>query len=1090
MRKFLTLLTVLVLASVLAFPQTKTVTGKITDQNGQPVPFATVRIKGTKQGVSANAEGDYSIKADPSQTLQVSGTGINGQEFVVTSAGVMNLLVTRRNEDLAEVVVTTALGIKRNKNLLPYSAQTVGGDEVTKTRGDNFVSALSGKVSGLEIRQANTLGGSTNVVLRGYKSLVGNNQALFVIDGTPFDNSNTTNTGAVASRGGYDYGSAAADINPDDIESINILKGAAATALYGSRAANGVILITTKKGRKGALGISINSGVSVGKVDKSTFPTYQHTYGANYGSANGYGSADGNFLSFDVNGDGIDDLVTPTTEDASWGAKFDPNLQVYQWDAFDKSSPYFLKSRPWVAAANDPTTYFETPVSFNNSVVVDGGSDKGTFKLGYTKNNDKGILPNSQINKDLINLVTTYKITDRLTAGVNINFSQVRGLGRYGTGYDAKNPMTNFRQWWETNVDIKELKAAYFRTKQNVTWNWSDPASLGFSSPAYWDNPYWDRYENYENDSRSRYYGNVNLNYKITDWLSLMGRVGLDSYDEVQEERVAIGSIASTIGNVSTNPPTSGYSRFNRSFRETNYDLLLNFDKNIGKNFNLKALLGGNVRQTNISSILSVTNGGLVIPGIYALGNSVNPITAPQENDTRVEVDGIFAGATLTWKDMLTLDVTERRDKSSTLPSFNNTYYYPSVAGGFIFSKLLDDQPWLSYGKLRANYAQVGSSAPALSLKDTYVHDQQGAATNFGSAPIFSVPSTKNNANLKPELSKSYELGLEMSFFKSRVGFDVSYYNTKSIDQIVPAAVSNATGYSYEYVNAGDVRNKGVEVSLNAAPVKTRDFSWNLVLNWSKNTSKVISLNNGSKNLLVQDFGIVTSNATVGLPYGTIRGTNFVYTGGKKTVDADGYYEISDNANDVIGNINPDWIGGVSNSFRYKSIALSFLIDVRQGGKVFSLDQYYGLATGLYPETAGNNDLGKPVRNTIADGGGIINPGVTDDGKVNTKRIDISDFFGAYGYYFNPAARYVYDASYIKLRELAITYSLPAKTINKLGPLKGVDFSLVGRNLWIIHKNLPYSDPEEIVSSGNGQGFQGGAYPSVRTMGFNVKVRF
>jgi len=1089
MRKFLTLLGAFTLAYVLAFPQTKTLTGRVTDQNGQPVPFATVRVKGTKGGVSANADGEYSIKADPTQTLLISGAGINTLEVVVTTASSMNIQVTRREAELAEVVVTTALGIKRSKNLLPYSAQTVGGDEVTKTRGDNFVSALSGKVSGLEIRQANTLGGSTNVVLRGYKSLTGNNQALFVIDGTPFDNSNTTNTGAAASRGGYDYGSAAADINPDDIESINILKGAAATALYGSRAANGVVLITTKKGRKGALGVTINSGVNVGSVDKSTFVKYQKLYGANYGSANGYGSADGNFLSFDVNGDGIDDLVTPTTEDASWGAKFDPNLQVYQWDAFDKSSPFFLKSRPWVAAANDPSTYFEKPVSLSNSVIIDGGSDKGTFKLGYTKNNDKGILPNSQINKDLLNFGATYKLTDRLTVGANVSYSQVRGLGRYGTGYDAKNPMTNFRQWWETNVDMKELKDAYFRTKQNVTWNWSDPGSLGFSAPAYWDNPYWDRYQNFETDSRSRYYGNVNLNYKITDWLNIMGRVGMDSYDEVQEERLAVGSIASSIGNITTNPPGSGYSRFNRSFRETNYDLLINFDKNIGRDLNLKALVGSNIRQTNVSSILAVTNGGLVVPGYYNLGNSVNPISAPQENETRVEVDGIFAGATLTWKDMLTLDVTERRDKSSTLPSTNNAYYYPSVAGGFIFSKLMD-APWLSYGKLRANYAEVGNSAPALSIKDTYVHDQLGSATNFGTAPLYSVASTKNNENLKPELSKSYELGLEMSFLKSRIGFDVSYYHTSSINQILPAAVSNATGYSYEYVNAGNVVNKGVEVTLNAAPVKTREFTWNFTVNWSKNTSKVVSLNNGANNLLVQDFGTVTSNATVGLPYGTIRGTNFVYTNGKKTVDGDGYYEISDNANAVIGNVNPSWIGGINNSFRYKSIALSFLIDVRQGGQLFSLDQYYGLATGLYPETAGNNDLGKPVRNTIADGGGIINPGVTDDGKANTKRIDISDFFGAYGYYFNPAARYIYDASYIKLRELAITYSFPSKTINKMGPVKGIDLSLIGRNLWIIHKNIPYADPEEIVTSGNGQGFQGGAYPSVRNIGFNVKVRF
>lgn len=1087
MRKLCVGIMALMLFCITAFGQTKEVTGKVTDSTGGPLPNASVREKGTKNGVTSSADGTFKIKVKPGAALSISVVGYEQKE--VLASGNLNISLIVESQNLNEVVVT-ALGIRRNKNLLPYSAQQVLGDEVTKTRSDNFVSSLSGKVSGLEIRQANTLGGSTNVILRGFKSLTGNNQALFVIDGTPFDNSNTANSGQSASRGGYDYGSASADVNPDDIESITVLKGAAATALYGSRAANGVILITTKKGKKGALGMSVNSGASFGSVDKSTFAKYQHTYGANYGSLNDYGSPDGNFFYFDVNGDGIKDLVTPTTEDASWGARFNPNLQVYQWDAFDKSSPNYLKATPWVAANNDPTTFFENPVSLNNSVFIDGGDDKGTFKLGYTRNNDKGILPNSQINKNLVNFAATYKLNEKLTASATINYSGITGIGRYGTGYDAKNPMTNFRQWWQTNVDMGQLKDAYFRTKQNVTWNWSDPGSLGFSAPAFWDNPYWDRYENYENDNRSRYYGNVNLNYKVNSWLNILGRVGLDSYDEIQEERVAVGSYPSAIGNITTNPPGSGYSRFNRSFRETNYDLLINFDRNIGKNFNLKALVGGNIRQTNVSSILAVTNGGLVIPKLYALANSVNPINAPQENETKVEVDGIFAGATLTYKEMLTLDVTERGDKASTLPSSNNSYYYPSIASGFIFSKLFPNQTWMTYGKVRANYAEVGNNAPALSVKDTYEHDQLGTATNFGTSPLYSVPSTKNNPNLKPERSKSYEIGIEMSMLKSRIGFDVSYYSTKSVDQILPAAVSNATGYSYIYVNAGDVSNRGIEVSLNAVPVKTKNFSWNININWSKNVSKVLSLYNGSSNLLVQSFGTVTSNATVGEAYGTLRGDNFVYTNGQKTIGANGYYLKSGTANEVIGNVNPEWIGGVNNTLKYKSVSLSFLIDVRKGGSVFSLDQYYGLATGLYPETAGNNDLGNPVRNSVANGGGIINQGVTADGKANAKRVDISTLFGAYGYYRQPAAAFVYDASYVKLREVALTYSVPAASMAKLAPFKGIDFSVVGRNLWVIHKNLPYSDPEEIVSSGNGQGFQGGAYPSVRNIGFNVRFKF
>ncbi|HRH60107.1 MAG TPA: SusC/RagA family TonB-linked outer membrane protein, partial [Chitinophagaceae bacterium] len=861
---------------------------------------------------------------------------------------------------------------------------------------------------------------------------------------------------------------------------------------YGSRAANGVILITTKKGRKG-LGITVNSGVTIGKIDKSTFAKYQKTYGAGYGYYVGYGSPDGNFFYFDVNGDGEPDLVTPTTEDASWGAKFDPNLQVYQWDAFDRSSPNYHKSRPWVAADNDPSSFFETAVSLNNSVQVQGGGDKAVFKLAYTRNNDKGILPNSQVNKDLLNFASTYNITDRLSATANVNYSKIKGVGRYGNGYGPNNLMSNFRQWWEMNVDVKELKDAYFRNKENITWNWSDPSDEANGlTPIYWDNPYWTRYENYENDSRDRYFGNVSVNYKISDWLNILGRVTNDHYSEQQEERVAVGSIGQFINGQLTSDPNgepSGYARFNRTFNETNYDLLINFDKDLATNLNLKALVGGNIRQTRVSSVTAKTNGGLVIPRFYALSNSLNAVNPPVEALTEIEVDGLFAGLTLSYKDMLVLDATGRRDESSTLPSQNNSYYYPSVSGGFIFSKLLTSASWLTYGKLRANYAEVGNSAPALSVYDTYVHDNN--AVSFGTATLFSVSGTKNNQNLKPERTKSVEIGAELSFLKSRLGLDVSYYSTKSVDQILPVGVSTATGYNFEFVNAGVIRNRGIELSMYATPVKTKNFSWTVNLNWSRNRGKVLSLYDTSKNLLITTFqGDVSVNAALGEPYGTLRGSNFVYLNGQKVVGDNGYYQRSATSNEVIGNINPDWIGGISNTFKYKNLALSFLIDVRQGGDVFSLDMYYGLATGLYPETAGNNDLGNPVRNSAENGGGVIFPGVTADGKTNTNRVDISGLFGSYGYFRTPSAAFVYDASFVKLREAAITYSLPASLIKKMNFFKGVDISVIGRNLWIIHKNLPYADPEETTSSGNIQGLQTGAYPSVRSIGVNLSLKF
>lgn len=1066
MRKMLSLLAVLVLSAAIAFGQTRPVTGQVKDAKGDPIPFATIKLKGENTGVSADANGNFTINASSNSTLVITAVGFEPFEVKVGAANKVSIAL--QNTGALSEVVVTALGIKRTRNQLPYAAQSIGGDEVGKTRISNFVNGLSGKISGLEIRQSNSLGGSSNVVLRGVKSFVGNNQALFVVDGVPYNNDNTNTANQLTGRGGYDYGNAAADLNPDDIESVSVLKGAAATALYGSRGSNGVILITTKKRSKG-LGITVNSGVSLGFIDKKTFTKYQKEYGGGYGPY--YEDPSGFFLYRDVNGDGTKDLVMPTSEDASWGGKFDPNLMVYQWDAFDSTSPYYGKARPWVGAANDPSEFFEKPVNFNHSIYIDGGSDKGTYKLGYTRTDDKGILPNSSITKNLITLGATYNITPNLTSGVSFNFSNINGKGRYGTGYDDKNVMTNFRQWWQTNVDVKELKDAYFRRRKNVTWNWADPDDL---VPIYWDNPYFVRYENYENDRRDRIFGNVNLNYKVTDFLNIIGRIGHDSYDEMQEERQAYGSVG-----------VPRYGRFNRSYRETNFDLLVNFDKDISTDVNLKALIGTNIRKQHTKSILASTNGGLAIPGIYSLANTANPLNAPDEFDGKREVDGYFAGGTFSWRNMLTLDATIRRDQSSTLPEGNNTYYYPSASLGFVFSQLMPSVSWLSYGKLRTNYAEVGNDAPMYSVLDVY-----NIVPPFGSEPTTTVPSTKNNPNLKPERTRSAEIGLEMQFLKNRVGFDLTYYRTRTVDQILPLAISTSTGYSFKYLNAGTIQNKGIELSINATPVQTKDFSWSFNLNWTRNRNKVIELFQGSDNLVLASFqNGISLNATLGQPYGTIRGSNFVDTLGQHLIDGDGYYVFSNTSNEIIGNPNPDWIGGINNTIKYKNFSLSFLIDVRKGGQLYSLDLAYGFDTGLYPETAGLNDQGKPVRAPLADGGGVVLKGVTEDGKPNTTRVSAEEY-GLFGSDYVPNAGFVYDASYVKLRETVLTYTLPQTTFSKINFVKGIDLSLIGRNLWLIHKNLPYADPEDMISAGNYQGYQGGVFPTTRTLAFNVRLRF
>ena len=1068
MKKLLLVWVLVMAAFSSSLAQTRQVTGKVTSsEDGSALPGVSVSLKGTARGTTSSSDGSYKIMVSNSDALVFSFVGYKPQTINVGSQSMINVALASDASELNEVIVT-ALGLTRTKNSLPYAAQQIKGDELTRVRSGNAFSQLSGKVSGVQITQGNAIGGSTNVVIRGSKSLTGNNQALFVVDGVPIDNSVTNTSNQRTGRGGYDYGNAAADINPDDIETMTVLKGAAATALYGSRASNGVIMITSKKAKKG-LGLTINTGLSVGTIDRTTFPKYQNQYGAGYSDPY---QKDG-FFFFDANGDGKDDLVVPTSEDASYGTKFDPSLMVYHWDAFDPAGPNYLKAKPWVAAANTPEKFYETAISNNTNISLDGATDKGSFKLGFTRNEDRGTLPNSKVTKNIMNLSGTYAISPKLTASASANVSVVAGLGRYGTGYDGLNVNQNFRQWYQTNVDIYEQRDAYFRNQKNVTWNWSDPSSAAGLKPIYTDNYYWTRYQNNENDTRTRVFGNAMLNYKATDFLNVMGRITMDTYDEFQEERIAVGST-----------DIAEYSRYDRHFEEINYDLIANFDKNLTKDLNLKALAGLNLRKSLNRSIYAITNGGLIVPGLYSIANSKGTVSAPSETYNPREVFGLFGGATLTYKDFLTLDGTVRQDKSSTLPVANNAYLYYAGSASWLFSHHIEDLPWLTSGKIRANYATVGNDAPWGSISNVY--DQPAP---FGSTILFSVPGTQNNPSLKPEQTISKEIGLEMSFLQNRLGFDLTYYQTNTLDQIMPASVTTATGYNSTYVNAGNIENNGIELSVYGSPIKTPDFAWNVNVNFTRNRNKVLSLYNESLNLQLASFqGGVTLNATVGEPYGILKGRTWKYVNGEKLVKSNGRYDMTTTTTNVIGNVNPNWIGGINNSFRYKNVTLSFLVDVKSGGSVFSLDQYYGAATGVLAESALLNDKGNPSRSTIAEGGGIIMPGVLADGSKNTKRVE--NEYGTYGYAYNPQHEFVYDASYVKLREANITYSLPRAVVAKLGGIKGVDLSLYGRNLWIIHKNIPNSDPEENLSAGNVQGYQSGAYPTTRSIGFNVKLLF
>lgn len=1082
MRKILFFLSMLILISLSALAQTRIVRGEVRNEKGDPVAFATVEIKGTNNGVIADANGSFLIRAATGDVLVVSGIGIKTVEAKVTTESNLVVTVTTTTENLSEVVVTS-MGIKRSRNTLPYSAQQISGSDLNKSAVTmNPVSNLSGKIAGLQITQESTMGGSTNVILRGIKSLTQSNQALFVVDGVPFDNSNY-------SAGGYDLGNAAFDLNPDDIESVSVLKGAAASALYGSRASNGVILITTKKGvkRKG-VGVSVSLGQTVGSLDNSTLPVYQTQYGEGYGGALGFVYSFPTFFSnTPVN-------IVETDADAATGPIYDPTKLVYNWDAFMPGDPNYGKATPWAPAANHrPQDFFVTPVMSSINLLAQSGGDKGSFKIGFSHNENKDFIPNSRLAKNLLSFSTTYKLIDNLSVTGSLDYSNEDARNRYIYPYGSYGgqlgSMADFRQWWPTNIDLKQQKADYFNSMTNATWNWLTAAYMANTSlatmvkPAYHDNPYWFVYKNFESDNRTRYFGNVHLDWTINPWLTAMARVSKDDYDQLFELRQDVGSTY-----------TPNYARTNYWYDETNYDLMLNMNKKLSSDFNLKALLGGNIRQTNTQNISAATSGGLVVPGLFSLANSVKTPPAPGESLTQKEVDGIYAGATLDYKQLLTLDGTVRRDQSSTLPKDNNSYYYPSVSLNFQFGQLLKQYSWLSHAKAWGNYAEVGGDAPVFAIANTYT-----PLTPISGESMFSTPTTNNNPKLVPERQKSFETGLEASFLKDRVGFNVTYYHARQINQIMPISVSTSTGFSTFFVNGGTVQNSGLEVGVNLVPIRKRDFMWSMDINWSKNNQKVISLYNNQPMYVIANYqNSVRLVAEPGKPY-QLQGTKYTYNAkGQRLIDDNGYPILDPNVHSDLGTPNPDWIGGINNSFKYKNIALSFLIDMRQGGKVYSLDMDYGSFSGLYPRTAGNNSSGKPVRGYLSDGSGYLYEGVrASDGKPNTTLVDESGVdLGQWTFGSLSGAEslqeFVYDASFIKLREVAITYSLPNKIFEHgANFIKGIDIALTGRNLWIIHKNLPYSDPEQGQASGNASmGFQNGAYPTVRTIGALLKVNF
>lgn len=1064
MKKFL-LVTSVVCTMVSSVWAQSTIKGTVSSE-GENLPGVSVLVEGSAAGTVTDIDGNYSVEVPSgSNTLIFTFIGMATEKVDIGGRSVIDVSMRADATQLTEVVVT-ALGVKREKKSLGYATQQIEGDDLTKVNSGNVANSISGKISGVEIRRNGNIGGSTNVVIRGTNSLTGNNQALWVVDGIPLnnDNTNTADQRQGGNTGGYDYGNAASDINPDDIESMNVLKGAAASALYGSRARNGVIIITTKKGSKNkGIGVTINSGITIGTVDKSTLPEYQKEYGSGWWNPFEYRSMD-----IDL-GDGLHPYEP--TDDASWGPAYDEDLLVYRWNSFYPELSTYGKATPWTAPENDANSFYQNSVAYTNSVAFAGGNEQGSFRLNYTNYNmDQGILPNSSFKRNNFNFSSDYKLAEKTTIAASANYTQTRGEGLNEVGYGAggNNYLSSVRQWYSSSIDFKDLEKAYNETGDNTTWSVWGPTDLGV---AFHDNPYFQREQNYNNVDRDRLFGNFSITQGITDWLSVTGRAGIDTYSQTQEERIAVGSKRQS-------QLAGQYSRFDKRFTETNLDLFLNFDTQITESIEFLGMIGGNIRRTENNSTFAVTNGGLVVPDIYAISNSVDTPNNLTENSSIIGTNSVFANASFNFLGTYFIEGSYRLDQTSTLPTDNNSYGYPSITGTYIFSEHLKTD-WLSFAKARVNYAETGVDAPFAVLSSGY-----DKFANFGGETRFSVENTRNNPLLKPERTKGVEAGLEFKLFENRVGLDFSVYKTNTTDQIIQVGVPVTSGYSFAYINAGDIESKGVELSLNTVPVKIGDFSWEVGVNWSKNKSVVNSLNDGAERLTIGGSQGVALTADVGETLGNFVSSGFEYLDGERVVDANGRYVTVQNQ--VIGNITPDWIGGINNTLRYKDFTFSFLIDVKKGGDIWSLDQKWGNETGLYQSTVGPNHLGNPRRDPVTNddtSGGVILDGVLADGSANTQITSV------YWHNDHPDEMWVYDASYIKLREVSLSYSLP-KGLLANSKINGVTFSANALNLWIISKNMPYADPEAGFSSGNNQGFQTGAMPMVREFNFNVKLQF
>lgn len=1004
--------------------QVKKVSGVVTDSSGEPIIGANVLVKGTTNGTITDLDGRFTIEVPVGATLQFSYIGFDTQEISYKGEVTMAVSLTEDTQNIDEVVVT-ALGIKREKKALGYSMTELKGESLTQTRDANVANALAGKVAGLQIKQNGTgVGGSSRIVIRGNNSISGNNQPLVVVDGVPIDNF-SGGTDDYWGNGNLDKGSGISDISPDDIESMSVLKGPAAAALYGSRAGNGVVMITTKKGstNKG-WGINVNTNFTAENPMQT--PDFQDVYGQGVAGA------------FDNN------------KAMNWGAPMDGSTQKMAMGDFSY-------------AARDNNLYkdfLRTGTTLTNSVDLSKSTEDVTFRAGATRLDNKGVVPNSGMDRTSINLRSTAKMSKWLSADVKINYISQHTKNRIKLAGDPDNIFLNYLSM-PRSVGFSD----YDRYASN-NWKREDgkPAGYLIDTGANANNAYWSAYRNTNKDKKDRFIGFAALDFTFTDWLSLKLRSGMDNYTiQYQTIRATGNPYWETNGSMTENI---------EKFTEMNSDFLLTAKGNWNK-FGIVGTAGGNIMYRSLSEYKE-SSGEFIIPEFHAIANGKTH--GGEYYLTRKQINSLYATASMSWDDYLYLDLTARNDWSSTLPKDNSSYFYPSVGASWVFSQMVNKMGGslgpISFGKVRLSWAQVGNDADAYMLRDYYdiSYDIKGGIFNASNATWMANP------NLKSETINSWEVGLELKALDNRIGLDFAYYKKNAQDQILKIDVPAATGFKKKMINAGDIENKGFELALNATPLASTDgLQWETQLNWSKNINKVVSLTSETKEQILSD-GSVTFLKIVaheGGAYGDIYGYAYQRDEANNIIiGADGVPLRTDDMQ-LLGNNQPKWMMGWSNTFMYKNFVLNFMFDMRYGGDVYMGSIRAGSSTGTLGMTLDGRD-------------GMVIPGVTADGAPNTTEVRGESYWsGITGI----TEAYMYDATNIRLRELSLGYNLPRTMLAKT-PFTGVKLSFVGRNLFMIYSKTKGFDPESAYTSGNAQGIEYGSMPTQRSLGFNINLAF